>query len=261
MSKSATEIRQELALYQCCIADLAYNVAVSGALGLTEECALLKLELGVLLLERLKCFVPSSSVTDTTAPSLECNKTVLGLETDPVDVDTSMGYTCVSDISTNILAGDILSSSGHTFATIKFIDRFVSGVTYKIPFTITTDTDIKVTVQYNNKNYRTYSGSRTSEETYVIITAEDTIEYYDSTLFFYFEPSDTASSYPTSTAFVIFTNDNQKIEILDEVGYTDAITQDEAEAILEQLNDLCGCVWCKDGDELVDDTVQSGLLN
>lgn len=56
MSKSITQINNELRLYQCCVADLAINYITKELNGHQNlECLLNKLSLAVHLIENLKC--------------------------------------------------------------------------------------------------------------------------------------------------------------------------------------------------------------
>lgn len=72
MAKTTAEINIELTLYQCCLADLAYNYVLKETTGQQNiECELLKLKAGVRLLEGLKCPDAILSLEQLTQTELE----------------------------------------------------------------------------------------------------------------------------------------------------------------------------------------------
>lgn len=72
MAKTTAEINIELTLYQCCLADRAYNYILKETTGQQNiECELLQLKAGVRLLEGLKCSDSIIALEQLTQTELE----------------------------------------------------------------------------------------------------------------------------------------------------------------------------------------------
>ena len=251
LQKTTQEILNELALYQCCIADKAYKMAKNQSLGLkVDKCALREIALGNIMIERLKCFDSDGDTDPTLAVQDDLTYTTFtGVVSGSGSISESTNATQLTlTQSAGTTAGD---SATHTYGGNP---NFVVGQQYTLAFTLTLDLNSIFEVRYGNKTLKTYRGVRSAVNTSITFDVTDASDKLE----FKLTNANITAAFTNST--IVMDLDSPPV-IVAAPSLTEVITITQAEALLEQLNDICGCVWCDDADDILDDTVDANLLN
>lgn len=224
MAKNLDDFKTELTLYQCCIADLAYNYAKYRAMGRTKDmdCLFNKISFGVTTINTLKCFVPTRSETLSSA-------TMVFTDGSPI-LPWNATLTATVD-GVQIL--NVAYTGGTYSGFLDAVRDYINNNTSVPDYTAVRNGDI-ITIKATTGTGSGPNGFILS--TVLVVDATDG----DITM---------VPSNFTGGLYAV-TSSNQ------------CISDTEAEALLEQLNLICGCVRCEDSTSLLDDDVtdSSNLL-